>query len=323
MTQRNYYFDFLRGVAILFVIGIHTFILGKNSIVLRQILNTAVPIFVAISGFFLSQKQIDTKSAYISFIKKQIPKVYFPVLLWSTPLLLSGILQGRNIITQIAQFFTCGYSIYYFVAFIIQCYIVLPIVTKAVKKNETLSIVFSAIMSCCWIMFAIWWNTTRTPKLPLLLFAGPLPCWIMFFVLGVVLGKEPERNYKITGPVIILILGLVLSVLESRYLYNTYGTGAGIKVSAFIYSFGAVLLLFAHKTEKIAIRMGFVYNFITYVGELSFGVYLIHCYFLRAIKLLNCDIWGVRLILTLLVTVIAIIAMRKIIPSKFHKIIGI
>lgn len=54
MKQRNLYFDFLRGVAIILVVAIHSFILGENSNEIRQLLNTAVPLFVAISGFFLS-----------------------------------------------------------------------------------------------------------------------------------------------------------------------------------------------------------------------------------------------------------------------------
>ena len=46
--KRNTYFDFLRGLAIMMVVGIHTYALGKDSTVVRQLLNTAVPLFIAI-----------------------------------------------------------------------------------------------------------------------------------------------------------------------------------------------------------------------------------------------------------------------------------
>lgn len=56
------YFDFLRGVAILMVIGIHTYVAGDFNtidgsvrIIIRQLLNCAVPIFLALSAFFLSR----------------------------------------------------------------------------------------------------------------------------------------------------------------------------------------------------------------------------------------------------------------------------
>lgn len=134
MNQRNQYFDFLRGLAIILVVGIHTYHLGENSIVIRQLLNTAVPIFVAISGFFLSRKHISTKNEYLTFLKKQLPKVYIPVLVWSVPLLIHGLLRSDNALFQLTMFFTCGYSIYYFVAFIMQCYIVLPMLTRLELK---------------------------------------------------------------------------------------------------------------------------------------------------------------------------------------------
>lgn len=51
--KRNSYFDFLRGLAIMMVVGIHTFSVGNvdmhqdidASVLVRQMLNCAVPIF--------------------------------------------------------------------------------------------------------------------------------------------------------------------------------------------------------------------------------------------------------------------------------------
>ena len=82
MKERIAYFDFLRGLAIMMVVGIHTYTLGEDSTVVRQLLNAAVPLFIAISGYFLSQKKMENKDDYFSFLKKQLPKVYLPVLVW-------------------------------------------------------------------------------------------------------------------------------------------------------------------------------------------------------------------------------------------------
>ena len=86
MKERITYFDFLRGLAIMMVVGIHTYTLGEDSTEVRQLLNTAVPLFIAISGYFLSQKKMENKEDFFSFLKKQPPKVYLPVLVWSLPL---------------------------------------------------------------------------------------------------------------------------------------------------------------------------------------------------------------------------------------------
>lgn len=136
MNKRNDYFDFLRGLAILMVIAIHTYNIKTDGVVFRQVLNCAVPIFIAISGYFLSQKAMDTKEGYILFLKKQLPKVYYPVLLWALPLLAISIIQGKSILANVVLFFVCGMSIYYFVAFIMQCYVVLPLVKKTVYRTK-------------------------------------------------------------------------------------------------------------------------------------------------------------------------------------------
>lgn len=136
MNKRNEYFDFLRGLAILMVVAIHTYNLNTDGIVIRQLLNTAVPIFIAISGYFLSQKAMGSQGEYIRFLKKQLPKVYYPVLLWSLPLLVISIIQGKLILANVILFLVCGMSIYYFVAFIMQCYVVLPLVKNMVYRTK-------------------------------------------------------------------------------------------------------------------------------------------------------------------------------------------
>lgn len=74
------------------VVGIHTFIpytidtpLGVFNAFVRQILNCAVPIFLALSGYFLGAKDLNTIDSIKGFWKKQIPKVYIPALIWSLP----------------------------------------------------------------------------------------------------------------------------------------------------------------------------------------------------------------------------------------------
>ena len=66
--MRLNYYDFLRGIAILMVVAIHTgpayhfeSMQGVLVVMVRQVLNCAVPIFFAISGYFLAMKKLETK----------------------------------------------------------------------------------------------------------------------------------------------------------------------------------------------------------------------------------------------------------------------
>lgn len=141
-TSRLTYFDFLRGVAILLVIGIHTYTVrpfeGVSNIFqigIRETLNFAVPLFLAISGFFIAKKDISDKKSYFAFLKKQLPRVYIPALIWSIPMLAIWIYQGKDVITSIVKVFGCmTFGPYYFIALIIQLYLLHPIIKKLAEK---------------------------------------------------------------------------------------------------------------------------------------------------------------------------------------------
>lgn len=324
MKERIAYFDFMRGLAIMMVVGIHTYTLGKDSTVVRQLLNTAVPLFVAISGYCLSQKRMENKDDYLFFLKKQFPKVYLPVLVWSLPLYAIALYSGSSIIKQTILLLSCGLSIYYFVAFIMQCYVVLPVINNYISGNKRRVVIVSCLISFAWIAGVMYMNTIQGKGIPLILYAGPLPCWLMFFVLGVMIGHKPERNYSIILPMVIAILGFILSVIETDYLLDHYGKGVGIKPSSFIYSAGMIFLMFSNKVENLIRRTGAIYRFIIWIGSLSFGIYLIHCYFISfCVRRLPIDSWLLQWSLALSLTVVFILIIRKLLPIKYHKYLGI
>ena len=137
MKKRRSYFEFLRGIAIIMVIGIHTYSQPDSidgfdfSLLFRQILNCAVPIFFAISGFFCYQKQLSGYTEYKHFLSHHISKVYIPTLFWSLPLFVWALYKGAAPIVECLKLIICGYSIYYFIAVIIQFYLLLPLFRRA------------------------------------------------------------------------------------------------------------------------------------------------------------------------------------------------
>ncbi len=306
------------------VVGIHTYTLGKDSTVVRQLLNTAVPLFIAISGYCLSQKRMENKDDYLFFLKKKFSKVYLPVLVWSLPLYAIALYSGSSIIKQTILLLSCGLSIYYFVAFIMQCYVVLPVINNYISGNKRRVVIVSCLISFAWIAGVMYMNTIQGKGIPLILYAGPLPCWLMFFVLGVMIGHKPERNYSIILPMVIAVLGFILSVIETDYLLDHYGKGVGIKPSSFIYSAGMIFLMFSNKVENLIRRTGAIYRFIIWIGSLSFGIYLVHCYFISFfVKRLPIDSWLLQWSLALFLTVVFILILRKLLPTKYHKYLGI
>lgn len=133
--KRDVYYDVLRGIAILMVIAIHAYPQDATSLELfvRQSLNCAVPIFLAVSGYFVGQIKFENEGVYLSFIKKQLIRVYIPMLIWSLPWLVLNIRNGQGIGTQFLMTLLGGMSIFYFIPLIIQCYILTPVL-KNINK---------------------------------------------------------------------------------------------------------------------------------------------------------------------------------------------
>lgn len=156
IQQRIGYFDCLRGIAIIMVIGIHTCnrcgignLQEVISLVIREMINYAVPLFITLSAFFMTRKMnVEGADRYL-ILRRQVIKVYLPMLVWSLPFLIVGLNAGKSPIRQLTLFFTGGYSIYYFIALIIQCYAISCFVRKINLKGLAISGMISLSASVC------------------------------------------------------------------------------------------------------------------------------------------------------------------------------
>ena len=289
MKDRVTYYDALRGLAIIGVVAIHSTGIGYTfddssidfnvTTFWRQMINFSVPIFITISGFFLLNKKVDTKKRYYGFIKQQIPRVLVPYLIWSALYLGVYFYQGVPISELLFRLFTFSPSVpFYFVALVIEYYILLPFIQKLVNLR---GLIFSGLISfsCCLIIFYLRYHT----HLPLPLFiVGSAPSWLIFFVLGGYLRKN-TINIKNIYLIIFIIIGYALSIVETYFLYHTFddigGAVTAIKVSSFTYSI--FLILFAFKNND---KGYFKSKFFTYTGEVSFGIFLSHMFFMIGTK---------------------------------------
>jgi surface polysaccharide O-acyltransferase-like enzyme len=289
--KRETYYDFLRGCAILFVVAIHTFGLSfangsfpLPSICFRNFLNIAVPIFLALSGFFMARKQVE-RNNFAPFFKKQFFRVYLPVLFCSIPLLLENVLGGGSVTKNTLYLMFCGYSIYYFVAVIIQCYLLLPFLNYAYNKGWKayfLVIICSLMLAVCgWAV-----KSYILPKygisLPLIAYAGGFWMWSVFFIFGYYLGRQKERAYSIKPWILLSFLFFILCVFESLFLDKLgCGIGVGQKPSAMFFSICMIPLLLSEKIKGSFDKFNWkLKDLFCSIGFYSFGIYLIHCYVL-------------------------------------------
>lgn len=162
--------------------------------------------------------------------------------------------------------------------------------------------------------------------LPLFIYAGLCPLWVMFFATGCKLGNI-KRDYKLNTLFVLALLSLILSYLETYYLNTNFSGGYGIKLSVFIFSLFVILLLFSKRIENIYNnrRKSNICKFFSYVGRISFTIYLIHVfiiYWLQSIDLLS-NYWIINIAIVLFTTTIIIWIVEQLLPIKFRRLIGL
>lgn len=332
--ERIQYFDFLRGLAIIMVIGIHTYatVPFDNfahvwSINMRELINFAVPLFLAISGFFIGKKHIETPKQYLAFLKKQIPRVYVPLLLWSFPMVVLMIIYGQLWIASCIKGLLCAtFGPYYFICLIIQFYILHPLFARMadiklggviiVLLNIASLLLFSFILSHYEILFV--------------LLVGPFIYWMSFYFIGVLYAKR-KRNYSLLCPFAMLILGACMQ-LSSEYVLEIKDKFNDLSItlrtyfhsfSAWLYEVAAVILLLSQKAESLFNRFANKLSFLSRIGRVSFGVYLCHVYFLEVLNRFNIENWALRFIILSVVSIGFMWLLDAIIPEKYKSLFGI
>lgn len=289
MTERIHYFDFLRGLAIIGVIAIHSAVIGYSfndtsldfnlTVIWRQLINFSVPMYIAISGYFLANKDTSTFKTYLQFEKKQIPRVLLPYLLWSLLYSAISITQGVSLKVVILHFFTFQSSEpFYFILLIIEFYLLLPVLQKSASSKGLFLSALISVISCLFIFYFRYYKNVSLP----LVIVGSAPSMLIFFVLGIYIRRN---GIKIKNNLIILmmIFGLIFSLFETYALYQRFGSVGdsvtSVKVSSFLYSSFVILFAF-NNASKFRNKKGAM----VYLGEISFGIYLSHMFFIMALN---------------------------------------
>lgn len=336
MPKRISYFDALRGLAIVMVVAIHSFgnyysYLNVNCLVLiiRNIFNVAVPVFLVISGFFLADKVMVDWKGYALFLKHQVSRVYIPILFCSIPFLYRDLNAGISAVPFV-KFFSCSYSVYYFVAVIIQCYLLLPLI----KKKLTVFVVLFFLSGAFWLLFDSYFLTLHKGiSLPLIIYAGHIFMWGFFFCLGVLFKRKslPQVPFKLLIPA--LIVCVVYSLLESNYIMTSTLsiTGCGQKFSTFIANTLLIFFFLHKKTLSLVSRKenSYAYRMFTELGKYSFGIYLVHLFVLTKVTPFMEEIqfasvrWIFCTALTLVGSYFLLFICRKLSSKYTHFLLGV
>lgn len=323
MKERNAYFDVLRAIAIILVVANHTTpVVVGGAIVTLRFVKINVPLFLAISGFFIGGKSINCRNDYFSFLKKQLPRVYIPLLLFSLPYIFKNGINLHSIVgrTVMSVMGVAMYP-YYFVFLIAQLYLLLPLY----QKNDKKTLWLSCLLSFATVGVVTYYNGYKSADLPLYLFAGLFPLLNIFFAQGCYYNKN-GRTYSIKPLMWILPLTLALSCVED-WFWRTYYTSCGMTVTAFMFILPAIKLLFSEKVELLCNRYKntWLYCGFAKIGRVSFTVFLLHVYIIQLLSSnhLFTGIWFVNVFLVVFVTTAIVLLLEKLLPYHLHRYIGL
>lgn len=269
MARDNYY-SAVKGLAIIAVLFIHTPFEFKNelgNIILRQPFTFAIALFFFLAGYFVKSESID---------KAGIKRILFPYLIWSFSFFLYSTIKGSNPLNTKrvidVLFFGGAFFPLYFLSVMIQLKLLTPLIVKLHRKNQMNKILLLGItpLYLC-ILYFIYHTTGKQPWI----YAQIFPAWFLFYYMGIFMrereGKVNIHSLNLAG---LLIAGLALMLLESLFIYEIWEIPffavSQIKFSSFLFTVCIVLVLLKSYTHSYS------RNFLAKVGEVSFGIYLLH-----------------------------------------------
>lgn len=299
---------FLRAIAILSVIGIHILSSLKKSpylsssdhqifaVGLDQLFRFSVPLFVALSGYGLSQKfatkKVEPKNFWKSRIKKLIPAYLFWSLICIAVFALGPWWYSATAHTNITLKLIFGKADYhlYFVPMILQLYLLFPLVLWAYKKQPLPTLVGALILQLAWF----WWFSYQHHS-PLNLsflqkdreqyvWAGN---WIFYFVLGMSLPKIHQlmSKYKLLLlSLVVATLGIWLLIVHFAIInINVHRLDPLMALRFTRYSVVAFASLAIVTATWWAKKVRFVPLPLWWIGQKSYYIYLVHTLLLRIV----------------------------------------
>ncbi|MCP9612488.1 acyltransferase [Coprobacter sp. LH1063] len=320
----------MKGLAIIAVLFIHTGGDGTVDIACRQLYNFPVALFFFLSGYFIKDERLDIKG---------IKHILIPYAIWTLLYFVKTTVEGSPVTTWRvinSLFFGGAFFPLYFLIVLIELKLISPWIVRHIRKMMSVSqytfykdwtLLITPATLC--ILYIIRYYTHSQP----LIYAQIFPTWFIFYYIGAIMKFGGFRGNTLTA-LCCTLFGLYLSIWESAYINEVLGTpswaGSQIKFSTFFYSLSfCILLMTLHQKVKR--------NIIVRLGELSFGIYLLH---MPMIKITNYALNGILDILhiekfkillvnqlsiisiSLLLCYIFLIVMNKFLPGNVNRYLG-
>lgn len=269
-TNKNQHIQFLRGLAILAVVMIHSYIPDLPRVLIRPFINFAVALFIFLSGYLTKTQITDIGSFYA----KRILRVLVPYTIWSV---VYGATQGfEGFLLDFATGRCCG-GIYYYIFVYVQFVILTPLICRLLQSKLR------------WIGWLITPIGTLIFRYLFLLADIPVLsnnynylfiAWFIYYYLGLALGNGNMKLSKKTGSyALFYAAAIVISMAEGLIWYkldNFDMATTQLRLTSILTSFTFLLLCHRFLTKQPGFVTGLLGKTVILLGDCSFGIYLSH-----------------------------------------------
>ncbi|TGB02479.1 acyltransferase [Halobacillus salinus] len=292
--NRKMFYDeipFVRAIACLMVVMVHTTarnytgegFTGDTAMLMNQFSRLGTPVFAVVSAFLLTSSVIKRGFSLKRFVTSRAVKIVSPYIIWSLVYLLFIKYFHEGLIFRNAKQ-TFDYIVLgdakthlWFIAAIIQFYIVFPLL-QLIRKRELVLALF--IVS---LPINYYWLGDMYPDLTpvfgkftyiitdLTFFLN----WISYFLFGSVLAYYWEEVVQFVKKYQWLVVGVTIAVWAAIYYEISPDVVLGsARVQNLLYI--PLWVLFLILVSKYVLKSDAVYKPFRVIGDYSMGIYLLH-----------------------------------------------
>ena len=232
----------------------------------------------------------------------------------------------------IVKYLTGGYSILYFLFVLIQLKALTPwLIRRITKEGYNLKKDWLWLVTPVYILIFSFIRLYRGDGFErindIIAFDCFFPSWFIYYYMGIYLKFNKLKVLPVYLSLSVFI-SLYISILtafwlcDSTSIYNFPYTQS--KLTSMLLAISVILLLFSLRDDNIN------RNFVARIGEMSFGIYLIHMPikitleklpFLSGISIIQLPL--VKFILVLLLTIAILQIAYKLLPLKYVRYLGL
>lgn len=268
----------LRGLAILAVVFIHVSTLYQSAplvLGLAVLSKFCVPLFVFLTGYFISKQSDVILNNYFGYLKKFFTKTYFPYVIVC---LVAGVLMSLPFVSLVKKIIFGTLSVPHYYMFITLQFCLISIFLVYLFRRIGKYALGVGILCTMFYSLVFYFQIYYKGVIFIPLFMWQSPYYFLWLFLGFYVSEFGVSEVCRSCKWYILLLLSFLSAFIENYSLRKLGFQDGDYISFFSVIFETIAVLFLWFNRHI-----FDSKFLQYMGRHSFYIFLCHFIFMVAI----------------------------------------